>query len=181
MFPDKAKLYVTAIEDAEYMNEKIHFWDNVYGFDMSCIKEIAILEPLVDSVESESVVTNTSELLAIDIGTVRVEELTFESSFSLTAKRNDFIHALVAYFDVDFDCCHKKIHFGTGPADEYTHWKQTVFYLKEPIAVNKGETLTGTLSCRPNAGNPRDLDIDVRYDFDGEKSSIHMNQAYRLR
>ena len=107
----------------------------------------------------------------------------------------------VAYFDVDFDCCHKKIHFGTGPTDDYTHWKQTVFYLREPITVNAGEvsptspltfsspscvfpfrqTLSGTLSCAPNAGNPRDLDINVHYDFDGQHSSIHFDQPYRLR
>lgn len=33
-------------------DEKIHFWDDVYGFDMSCIKKIAIAEPLVDTVRS---------------------------------------------------------------------------------------------------------------------------------
>jgi protein arginine N-methyltransferase 1 len=181
LFPDKSKLFISAIEDGDYMNEKIHFWDNVYGFDMSCIKEIALLEPLVDCVEEASVVSNKSLLLDVDINTVTKEELAFEAPFSLTAKRNDFIHALVAYFDTDFNCCHKKVHFGTGPDDEYTHWKQTVFYLKEPIAVNKGETLSGTLKCKPNADNPRDLDIEIRYDFDGEHGSIHFDQPYRLR
>ena len=38
IFPDKATLYVAAIEDAEYKSEKIDFWNNVYGFDMSCIR-----------------------------------------------------------------------------------------------------------------------------------------------
>lgn len=33
-------------------------WDNVYGFNYSCIKDIAIREPLVDSVELKSVVTD---------------------------------------------------------------------------------------------------------------------------
>ena len=51
LFPDKATLYLTAIEDAEYKKDKIEFWDNVYGFDMSCIKRMAMLEPLVDTVE----------------------------------------------------------------------------------------------------------------------------------
>ena len=38
LLPDKACMYVTAIEDEKYKNEKIHFWDNVYGFNMSCVK-----------------------------------------------------------------------------------------------------------------------------------------------
>ena len=33
-------------------------WDNVYGFDYSCIKDIALREPLVDTVELKAVVTN---------------------------------------------------------------------------------------------------------------------------
>lgn len=34
-------------------------WDNVYGFDMSCIRNVALTEPLVDVVESKQVVTNS--------------------------------------------------------------------------------------------------------------------------
>ena len=33
-------------QDAEYKESKINWWDNVYGFDMSCIKKIATTEPL---------------------------------------------------------------------------------------------------------------------------------------
>ena len=30
------------------------------------------------------------------------EDLAFQSNFSLTARRNDYVHALVAYFDCGF-------------------------------------------------------------------------------
>ena len=50
MLPDSATLYLSAIEDQEYKEEKIDFWEDVYGFDYSCIKEIALREPLVDTV-----------------------------------------------------------------------------------------------------------------------------------
>ena len=48
LFPDRSILYMTTIEDEEYMNEKFSFWDNVYGADMSCIKKWAQKEPLVE-------------------------------------------------------------------------------------------------------------------------------------
>merc|ERR1711992_444245 len=35
MFPDRATLYITAIEDRQYKDDKINWWDDVYGFDMS--------------------------------------------------------------------------------------------------------------------------------------------------
>ena len=33
-------------------------WDNVYGFDFSCIKDIALREPLVDTVDLKAVATD---------------------------------------------------------------------------------------------------------------------------
>ncbi|CAN0427834.1 unnamed protein product, partial [Discosporangium mesarthrocarpum] len=53
MLPDEAVLMVGAIEDEQYKKEKIDFWDEVYGFNMSVIKEIALSEPLVDVVEGK--------------------------------------------------------------------------------------------------------------------------------
>ncbi len=38
-------------------------WDNVYGFDMSSIKEIALLEPLVDTVPPTSINSNFCPIL----------------------------------------------------------------------------------------------------------------------
>ena len=55
----------------------------------------------------------------------------------LTAGRNDYVHALVAYFDVTFGSCHKPLVLPTGPADAPTHWKQTVFYLEDEIIVSQ--------------------------------------------
>jgi len=40
IFPDKATLYIAAIEDADYKEEKIEWWRDVYGFDMSCIRKV---------------------------------------------------------------------------------------------------------------------------------------------
>lgn len=109
MFPDEATMYIAAIEDQEYKEEKIGcafaslrlfscradplsvppVWDDVYGFDYSCIKEIALREPLVDTVDLKSVVTNPCKLATFDLLTVKKEELTFASQFKLVATRND--------------------------------------------------------------------------------------------
>ena len=55
MFPDKASLYLCGIEDGQCKDDKIAWWDNVYGFNMSCIKDVAITEPHVGVVEPEQV------------------------------------------------------------------------------------------------------------------------------
>ena len=33
------------------------------------------------------------------------------------------IHAFLAWFDISFECTHKKVKFSTGPHAQYTHWK----------------------------------------------------------
>jgi len=41
-------------------------------------------------------------------------DASFTAPFKLVAQRNDYIHALVAYFDVSFTMCHKLLGFSTG-------------------------------------------------------------------
>jgi protein arginine N-methyltransferase 1 len=56
--------------------------------------------------------------------------------------------------------------FSTSPTATYTHWKQTVFYLEEPITMKQDETVTATITCAPNSANARDLDIAIDYRYD---------------
>ena len=154
-------LFVCAIEDADYKRCKIDFWDNVYGFDMSPIKEMAILEPLVDCVDSSAVNSNACKILSLDLMTCTVADLTFLGEFKLRFNRNDYCHALVAFFECRFTQIHKTIVLSTSPFGPYTHWKQVVFYLADQLVVCRDEELTGTIRCAPNSGNARDLDIDV--------------------
>merc|ERR1712055_260266 len=88
IFPDRATLYVQAIEDRQYKDEKINWWDNVYGFDMSCIRKVAIQEPLVDVVDPKQVMSNSCLVKEVDMYTVTVGDLDFTAPFHLTAKRD---------------------------------------------------------------------------------------------
>ena len=166
MFPDVATLFVAGIEDGDYFEEKINYWDDVYGFDYSPIKQMALAEPLVDTVEFKAVVTDPCPLYRIDIKTVTKDELKYIRDFQIRARRDDYIHALMAWFDIEFNACHKPVKFSTGPHARYTHWKQTVFYLGEAMTVKEGEIVSGRLECAPNARNPRDLDIKIDYNFE---------------
>lgn len=148
---------------------------------MSYFKEIAYGEPLTDIVSQEAVVTKSCELISIDIKTVKIEDMTWSSKFSLTAKRNDFVHAYVVYFDITFADCFKPIYFSTSPNHTPTHWKQTVFYLKDVISVKKGEDISGVLMAKPNKDNFREIDISIETNFDGEVSTAHRKQYYRIR
>lgn len=182
MMPDRAELRMVAIEDRDYKQEKIEFWDNVYGFDMSCIRSTAMMEPLVDTVDANQIVTKVSHVKMVDIDVATVEDVaTFKQDFEMVVERDDYIHALVAYFDVWFSKCHKITGFSTGPQARSTHWKQTVFYLEDELCVVAGEVIKGTLECKQNKKNQRDLDITLTYELDGEKCQVKRTQHYLMR
>jgi len=179
--PDKAVLYLCTIEDGDYRSEKIDFWQSVYGFNMGCIKDIALAEPLVDVVDCRSIITNHVPVLELDVMTCTKADLAFTAEFALTFAKNDFCHAFVAYFECAFTQVHKPIVFSTSPQSKPTHWKQTVFYLQTPLTVCQGEEVRGTISCTPNDRNQRDLDITIVHGFSGKAGSSQGSQLYKLR
>ncbi|KAF3439573.1 hypothetical protein FNV43_RR17851 [Rhamnella rubrinervis] len=181
VLPDKASLYLTAIEDAEYKDDKIEFWNNVYGFDMSCIKKQAMMEPLVDTVDQNQIVTNCQLLKTMDISKMAPGDASFAAPFKLVAERDDYIHALVAYFDVSFTKCHKLQGFSTGPRSRATHWKQTVLYLEDVLTICQGEAVVGSMSVAPNKNNPRDVDIMLKYSLNGRRCVVSRIQHYKMR
>ncbi|KAK2707231.1 hypothetical protein QYM36_015047 [Artemia franciscana] len=181
LFPDKACLYLTAIEDRQYKDDKINWWDDVYGFNMSSIRKVAVAEPLVDVVDPKQVVSNSCLVREVDLYTVTKETIPFTAPFHLMARRNDYVQALVAYFTIEFTKCHKRVGFSTGPESQYTHWKQTVFYLNEYLTVKKGENISGSFEMQPNDRNRRDLDFKIQVDFEGELGSVHEKNDYKMR
>ncbi|XP_014294316.1 protein arginine N-methyltransferase 1 isoform X1 [Halyomorpha halys] len=183
LFPDRASLFITAIEDRQYKDEKINWWDNVYGFNMSSIRSVAITEPLVDVVDPKQVVTNSALLKEVDLYTVTKDDLNFTSPFTLQVSRNDYVQvkALVTYFTIEFTKCHKRVWFTTSPESPYTHWKQTVFYLEGYITAKRNEIINGTFALKPNNRNNRDLDFNISVDFEGELCDLHEDHMYRMR
>merc|ERR1711992_278983 len=181
MFPDKATLYVCAIEDRQYKDDKINWWDDVYGFDMSCIKKVALQEPLVDVVDRNQVVANSCLLKEIDIRTCTKDDIPFDSPFTLKFKRNDYCQALVTFFQIEFSKCHQRVGFSTAPEAPYTHWKQTVFYLEDYVTTMKDEEMFGVFRMKPNDRNKRDLDFEIEVDFQGQLCQVNEKNKYRMR
>uniref|UniRef100_A0A673JJB6 type I protein arginine methyltransferase n=1 Tax=Sinocyclocheilus rhinocerous TaxID=307959 RepID=A0A673JJB6_9TELE len=98
MFPDRATLYVVAIEDRQYKDFKIHWWENVYGFDMTCIRNVAMMEPLVDIVDPKQVVTNSCLIkvrvydLYVFFQVKKITILNFLTKYIKIRNTSSFIH-----------------------------------------------------------------------------------------
>lgn len=161
MFPDKASLFIAALEDHDYRENKIDYWDNVYGFNMAPLKAQTLDEPMVDIAYKEQVISNQKKILDIDLYTVKAEDLDFSSPFEVTINKTETCHGFISYFACEFSRCLKPTRFHTSPAHKKTHWKQTIFYLHEPVVVKANEVIKGQITVTRNAKNPRDLDIEI--------------------
>uniref|UniRef100_A0A1B6GLP0 type I protein arginine methyltransferase n=1 Tax=Cuerna arida TaxID=1464854 RepID=A0A1B6GLP0_9HEMI len=181
LFPDRVSIYLAAIEDIEYKRQKINFWDDVYGFNMSPIGEIAIQEPLVDFVDGKQVVTNSSLLREVNLYKIQLEDIDFSSDFQLTCRRNDYVQAVFAFFSVDFTHCHRPMCFTTAAEAPATHWKQTIFYFRDYLTVKKGELIYGVFKMRKNKRNKRDLDFEIGIQFQGEYCVKNETCSFRMR
>ncbi|KAJ2457955.1 hypothetical protein GGF42_002376 [Coemansia sp. RSA 2424] len=75
--------------------------------------------------------------------------------------------------------------FTTGPHGTPTHWKQTVFVLREPIQAKQGDEIRGQFTCRKSATNPRELDMVISYCHVPASSSdapaVTKQLSYQLR
>ena len=66
-------------------------------------------------------------------------------------------------------------------ADRACACRQTVFYTPDTLTVSEGQTISGRLSCAPNARNPRDLDIKIAYQVeDGPETEIQYKMCVVL-
>nr|XP_033784366.1 protein arginine N-methyltransferase 3 isoform X2 [Geotrypetes seraphini] len=162
VYPDACTISLVAVSDTKTHTEKLDFWDNVYGFNMSCMKKAVLPEAVVEVLHPDTLASQPCVVKHIDCLTVAIPDLDFSSDFALITTRSSVCTAIAGYFDVIFEKnCSSRVVFSTGPQCIKTHWKQTVFLLEKPIAVTVGDILKGKITVRKNRKDPRSLIITL--------------------
>ncbi|XP_052708946.1 protein arginine N-methyltransferase 3-like [Crassostrea angulata] len=163
--PDSCTIVLAALDDPDLQASHVTYWDDVYGFKMTCMKSEVIKEASVEFVKADKIISDQVVVKTLDSCTCSVTDLQFSQDFTLTATSEGQINAIVGYFDIFFhEGCSKQVMFSTGPGATPTHWKQTVFLLQQPIKVTKGQTIKGHLVCKKNRRDPRSLAITMTID-----------------
>ncbi|XP_043225519.1 protein arginine N-methyltransferase 1-like isoform X2 [Amphibalanus amphitrite] len=160
LLPNRCTISLVAASDQERYDNLLTFWEDVYGFRMSCLRPEVLQEASVEVVPAAAVCSQPCLLKTLDINTIRVEDTEFTSPFRLRALRSCRVTALVGYFDTHFDLP-VPVEFSTGPHTTPTHWKQTAFYLERPITVAEGDTIEGSLFCGRDRKDPRSLRVTI--------------------
>jgi protein arginine N-methyltransferase 1 len=142
-------------------------WDNVYNVNMSCVKNVSFKEPLLDNLNKKSILSTICPIFEIDMYKIREKEINFSNSYELIFNKNDILSGIAGWFDVEFSKTPNKIRFTTSPFNQYTKWKQTIFYFEKNLKVYTGSILKGSFCVRidPNSKDMNCLDIKMSYEL----------------
>ncbi|XP_078171173.1 protein arginine methyltransferase 3 [Carex rostrata] len=145
----------------------IPFWENVYGFNMSCVgKELvqdAARVPIVDTIEPQDVITESAIVHSFDLVTMARDDMDFTSTIELrlrpshTGAHITWCHGLVLWFDTGFTdrfCKKNPTNLSTSPFGPKTHWSQTILTFREPIAMcsQNGRSVNSAASVSQGIG-----------------------------
>ncbi|KAJ9538090.1 hypothetical protein OSB04_030823 [Centaurea solstitialis] len=159
MLPDTATMYVAGFGKGA---TSIPFWENVYGFNMSCIGNELVEDashiPIVDVVDGNDLVTNTAPLQVFDLVTMKPDEVDFTASVQLEQKPSHSAdiestvtkcYGVVLWFDTSFTsrfCKERPTVLSTSPYTPPTHWSQTLLTFREPISLTSKMSVNGSSS-----------------------------------
>lgn len=125
-------------------SDLIGFWSNVHGLNMSAMTRLVFPDVQILTISPASIVTPPVLLTQFDLNNraTTARCVNFATPFTLesTSGEETRINCLVAYFDTSFDL-EVGVRFSTSPSEKSTHWKQSVFLLKQVVTLSKGNSL----------------------------------------
>ncbi|KAK0222152.1 S-adenosyl-L-methionine-dependent methyltransferase [Armillaria fumosa] len=205
--PSQCKMMLGLCNAGEILKDRVTFWNDVYGFDLSAMADDMYDEAIIDVVGPDAIISTPYTIKDLYLGDISTRQLNFSSPFKLVSRadRRTKVTAFVLYFDTFFTKTGKPVSpstqvkvvkedeavlaevwpvggkpppqrrpsqgadrekvtsFSTGPQSIPTHWKQTLFLLREPIVVEEGSKVRGTFYCRKSESNSRELEIEIHY------------------
>lgn len=149
MYPEQAILYCSPCSTTNLLN----FWDNVYGFKMSAMKDnvrkCLAIKPEITTLKPEDLLNSEKrKVISLDMNTVSVYDVVqISSRVFVSAERGGLYQAVSVWFDVIFpkeqqgEKEKQAVVLSTAPDAPPTHWQQTVIVWPEDQTVEDGDIL----------------------------------------
>jgi protein arginine N-methyltransferase 1 len=163
MFPSKVRLFIAGIEDSAFQAEYVDFWDDVFGFSFSPIKNWVVLESVHGTCSPDKILTQVCVLADINLNTCPGDVLSLEAPFRLIPVKTDTLHAFIVWFDAIFEGGESRIELSTSPFRESTHWRQTLFYLANPFVAVRSQPITGRFRMGRSATNSNESEVTIHW------------------
>mmetsp|Transcript_42945 Transcript_42945/g.96810 ORF Transcript_42945/g.96810 Transcript_42945/m.96810 type:complete len:385 (+) Transcript_42945:76-1230(+) len=149
MLPSRSRLLLSPLQDGAWRDGKVGFWRNVSGIDMSCLMPLATVtaceKPQHRAVPLDGLFGETVEILDLDLLAVKVADLRrFDAPLRIEVPPGGRLDGFASWFDCDFGTAGRLL--STAPSKPLTHWRQTAFYLRQPLEGGaSGLSVTGSV------------------------------------
>uniref|UniRef100_A0A7S4R913 type I protein arginine methyltransferase n=1 Tax=Alexandrium monilatum TaxID=311494 RepID=A0A7S4R913_9DINO len=181
MLPSHCRLQMAPLEDPAWRESKVGFWRDVHGIDMSALAPLATAtaceKPQHRVVAPGGLLAPPFEVLALDLSTVTEAELgRFEASLSFEVPAGRRLDGFVAWFECDFGSAGQLL--STGPSEAPTHWRQTVFSLRQTLEGGGGRTVEGLVTVERHEEFTRGYRVTFELTTPGRKRRM---ESFELR
>lgn len=176
ILPNRCSLFIAGICDDALYQKHVHFWDDVYGYKMTPLRHECMIEAIIGTIEADKIITDTCPVTHIDIMTCSIEEThKIVTDFSMTCSQPGTINAICGWFECFFDAVQLTEHvcLPTSPLTKATHWKQTLFLLKNPVELKLGDRFEGQITVNRQENNARALHVEFAF-RNGDKQEFYM-------
>jgi hypothetical protein len=187
IFPNVGTLHLAPVAMDKFYDEKVKFWENVYDFDMSVLmpfaKKCAFEKPIIDQqLQGENLLTSGVELCRYDLNTLRIGEAYEKTirSFMFKLQKSGQFQGFCAWFDVHFEGSDpsKKLTLSTSPNHASTHWHQCLFLFDDPLSLEAGQVMQGTIRFQRNPDLLRHLILDLTFHLKGQSQAAKSRKFY---
>ncbi|XP_065063663.1 protein arginine N-methyltransferase 2-like [Rhopilema esculentum] len=171
IWPSTASLYFAPCSSNEEFQSKVTFWNDVYGFDFSEVKQIALEQltkkPLHNNITNkQNLLANPEKIAELNMYTVAVEDIeNIVSHFTFKVESPGLFDSFCTWFCVEFENFskpgEKNIVLDTSPDAEITHWKHPLLLLDETTNVVNGDVISGTIQLKRNEKLRRHMSLKL--------------------
>jgi len=170
MMPSRATLYAAACRLPDFYTERVHFWNDVYGLDLSPVGDHVLKSqgsrPEVTLVKADDILSKALRVVDLDlawIGVEDIQELKSRHFTDVTSLDTTDYQGVCLWFDCDFqvDGGSEVVRLTTAPDAPATHWKQTVIVLPTPGTVEEGDVIGWDLKLVQSSINRRQYVIEL--------------------
>jgi histone-arginine methyltransferase CARM1 len=174
MFPTTGAIILAPYTDESLYKEqqaKIAFWGtrDFYGVDMTALLPKANKEyfsqAVVGTFPPSALLSQDRTVHEVDFSVVNNDELQgFVIPFSFSIDKTAIMHGIGGWFDLQFLGSTETVVLSTAPECPTTHWYQCRMMFHSPIAVNKGQSVSGSLTFKANAQFSYDVEMFAMID-----------------
>ncbi|KAL1842981.1 hypothetical protein VTJ49DRAFT_3458 [Mycothermus thermophilus] len=194
LVPSHTSMWLAPVSDAEYVDDTVSWWRDVYGFDFRAMQSGICDETRMAVMPAQSVCGSAHAFRMLDLHTCTVKDLVFTDKWRSEVKNlpeGEEVDGFLVWFDcffaesreekVEEDLSAKewvskgkeRVAFTTGPFGEATHWRQGLCLIDKTkhkaVDLGEGKTLEGEITYEIPEGHERGLNISITWGVEAGK------------